>query len=201
MPFTLPSTPGFSALNLSSNNATQTSRTVNGRVISRSNDTQFWSFTASYPAMTRAQAGPLMAFIVSLKGQFNSFTAVLPEYSTTAGALTGQAVTTTQNEAVGATEIEVTCASVTTQTGALKAGDLIKFDNHNKVYMIISDVDIASNLATMTIEPGLIVATDSGATVDYIDVQMTCRLSNDIQEFTTSTNNLLRYELDVVEDL
>ena len=198
---TLPSTPGFTALNLTSNVPAQTTRAVNGRIIARTQDGHFWSFTASYPPLSRAQAGPLMAFIVSQKGQAGSFTAVLPEYSTTAGALTGQAVTTTNNEAVGATTIEVTCGPVSTQLGALKAGDLIKFSNHAKVYMVMTDVDIASNLASIVIEPGLIVPTNSGATVDYIDVQMTVKLNNTAQEFTTSTSNLLRYELDVIEDL
>tara|TARA_B100001057_G_C22345484_1_gene754959 strand:- start:2 stop:607 length:606 start_codon:yes stop_codon:yes gene_type:complete len=198
---TLPSTPGFAALNLSSNHPTQTTKAVNGRVLSRTQDGQFFSFTASYPPMSRQQSGAIMAFIVSQKGQAGSFTAVLPEYSTTAGALTGQAITTGANEAVGSTSIELVSGAISTLANALKAGDLVKFSNHAKVYMVMADVTIGSGIATMTIEPGLILATNSGATLDYIDVQMTCRLSNDVQEFTTSTNNLLRYELDVIEDL
>jgi hypothetical protein len=196
---TLPTTPSFSTLNLRSNDSTQTTRTVNGRQISRSNDTQFWSFTASYPPMTRAQAGPIMAFIVSQRGQFGTFTVVLPEYGTTAGALGSQTVTTTNSENAGTKTIELTSGSLTL-TGALKAGDLVKF-NHNKVYMVMSDVDFTSGSATMTIEPGLVAAVSSGVTLDYNDVEMTCRLSNDAQEFTTGLANIMRYELDVVEDL
>lgn len=196
---TLPTTPSFSTLNLRSNDSTQTTRTTNGRQISRSNDTQFWSFTASYPPMTRAQAGPIMAFIVSQRGQYGTFTVVLPEYGTTAGALTSQSVTVVNNENAGTKTIEVTSSGLTL-TGALKAGDLIKFD-HNKVYMVMSDVDFSAGSATISIEPGLVAPVSTGATVDYNDVEMTCRLSNDAQEFTTGLANILRYELDVVEDL
>ena len=196
---TLPTTPSFSTLNLRSNDSTQTTRTTNGRQISRSNDTQFWSFTASYPPMTRAQAGPIMAFIVSQRGQYGTFTVVLPEYGTTAGALTSQSVTVVNNENAGTKTIEVTSSGLTL-TGALKAGDLIKFD-HNKVYMVMSDVDFSAGSATISIEPGLVAPVSTGETVDYNDVEMTCRLSNDAQEFTTGLANILRYELDVVEDL
>ena len=109
---TLPSTPGFVSLNLSSNNPTQTTRAANGRVIARTQDGQFWSFTASYPPMSRQESGAILAFIVSQKGQAGSFTAVLPEYSTTAGALTGQAITTGNNEAVGATSIQLVSGAI-----------------------------------------------------------------------------------------
>lgn len=204
MPFTLPSTPGFTTLNLRSNHSTQTTRTVNGRQISRSNDTQFWSFTASYPPLTRSEAGALMAFIVSLKGQYNPFTAVLPDYSSTAGNLVAQAVTTVNTEVAGSNVIEVTSSGLTL-TDALKAGDLIKFDNasggHNKVYMVMEDVDFSGGSATINIEPGLVATIASGCTVDYNDVQMTCRLAGDAQEFRSGVGDVIRYELDVVEDL
>ena len=201
---TLPTTPSFTTLNLRSNNATQTTRTVNGRTISRSRDTQFWSFVASYPPMRRAQVGPLMSFIVSQNGQFERFTAILPGYSTTAGALTSANPITTQSETVAglSTMTIITPGSGSTNiSGALKAGDLIKFQNHTKVYMVKDDVSISSGTATLNFMPGLVDTVPAGNGVDFIDVEMTCRLSNDAQEFTTRVDDLRRYELDVIEDL
>ena len=40
--------------------------------------------------------------------------------------------------------------------GRFKAGDLIKFASHTKVYMIVEDVTSSSNASTVTIEPPLI---------------------------------------------
>ena len=43
-------------------------------------------------------------------------------------------------------------------TAVLKAGDLIKFNGHSKVYMVQSDIDSdGSGAATVSIEPSLLL--------------------------------------------
>ena len=56
--------------------------------------------------------------------------------------------------------------------GRFKAGDLIKFASHTKVYMVVSDVTSSSNAATVTIEPPLVadIADDSGVTYDDVAI-------------------------------
>ena len=87
-------------------------------------------------------------------------------------------------------------------TGALKAGDFIKFANHTKVYMIVSDhADISTG--TITIEPPLKSAISS-QDITYDSVPITVRLVSDLQEFKTNsitkTGELLfTYEIDVSE--
>jgi hypothetical protein len=91
-----------------------------------------------------------------------------------------------------------------TGTGTLKAGDFIKFANHDKVYMVVADqADISTG--TLTIEPPLTTAVSS-STIVYDNVPFTVYLTNDIQEFGVVGNDkdgnlLYQFEIDLEEAL
>ena len=204
---TLPTSPSFQTLNIKSNTFTSITAPITGRAVRKTQGVQLWSFTASYPADKRSVYAPLMAFIVKQQGQFETFTAKLPEYSDTNGALDKTTQTMLINNAGGynvgtkALAVSVSPTGGVT-TGALKAGDFIGFGFHNKVYMLTADLDLdGAGLGTLQIEPGLIDTVANDETVVYGDVQFTCRLSEDIQEFSAGLGNLVRYELDIIEDL
>lgn len=203
---TLPTTPSFQTLNMKSN--TQTSVTVasNYRAQRKTQGNQRFEFTASYPPGTRTTFAPLMGFIAKQQGMFDNFTAVLPEYSNTTGSLdkTTQTllVDNTGGYDVGTKSIAVDVSPGINITGALKAGDFIGFAFHNKVYMLTADLDIdGSGNGTLSFEPGLVASIADDETVVYGDVQFTCRLVNDVQEFTASNGDQVRYELDIAEDV
>ena len=206
MSLTLPTTPKFQTLNIKSNTMTFNSRSVSGRVQRKTSDTQYWSFTASYPIGKRSDYGALMAFIVKCRGGFNSFTARLPAYSTTQGSLV-QATNTllvdnSGGYAIGTTQLAVDVSPGINITGALKAGDFITFANHNKVYMVVEDLDIdGSGDGTLTIEPPLIASVANDETITYGDVQFTCKLNGDVQEFSAGLGDTIKYEIDIVEDI
>ena len=89
---------------------------------------------------------------------------------------------------------------------AFKAGDFIKFASHDKVYMIVADVQASSNASTVTIEPPLTTALADDSIVTYDNVAFTVHLTNDIQEFgavgTAQDGALLyQFEFDVEESL
>ena len=89
-----------------------------------------------------------------------------------------------------------------TRSGSLLAGDLIKFANHDKVYMVVADnSDITSG--ALTIEPPLKSAV-SGSAITFDSVPITVRLMSDMQEFQSDVSDkdgelLFSYEIDVVE--
>ena len=90
--------------------------------------------------------------------------------------------------------------------GRFKAGDLIKFASHTKVYMVVSDVTSSSNAATVTIEPPLVADIANDSAVTYDDVAITVFLTSDIQEFGSvgadkDGNILYKFEFDVEEAL
>jgi hypothetical protein len=197
---TLPTSPAFRSVTIKSNNPNITTISTSGRRQVKTQQAQFWSFTANYPPMKRSDWAPIAAFIMQQRGAYESWTVLLQDYSNTQGNLTTETVTTTNTESIGSTQIELTSGSLT-QTDALKAGDFVKFNNHNKVYMVTGDVDFSSGSATMNIEPGLLVSVNSATGIDYNDVEWTVFLTNDVQEFNTGLANVVEYELEFREAL
>ena len=68
--------------------------------------------------------------------------------------------------------------------------------------MVVSDATAdGSNEATLTIEPPLRSSVASDETILYDSVPFTVRLANDVQEFSTSQNDIYKFEVDFIEAL
>ena len=199
---TLPST-NFNAINLKSNQKTLFSETDSGKTFRRQISSQKFSFTVSYPPMTRSDFAPIMAFMIKQRSRKENFVIVLPSTLDSQGNETGTLLVNGSHSA-GDTTINID-AFAGDGAGRLKAGDIIKFA-HDKIYMIMSDVTSSSNAATVTIEPPLREALADNSSVTYKSVPVTVHMTNDIQEFRTNSNNkdgdlLFNFEFDVIESL
>ena len=75
---TLPQTPAFSELTVTSVQPSFISRSISGRRQARQTHGQFFKLTAKYPPMTRAQFAPIYAFIMKQRGQYESFQVIPP---------------------------------------------------------------------------------------------------------------------------
>lgn len=187
-----PTSPAFNAINLKSNSPTLFSETVSGRMQSRKIGGQKWSFTAAYARMTRSEFQPVWAFCVSQQGRHGVFTIVPTGISDTNGSATGTAAVN-GSAAIGATSVPIDGI-----TGDLKAGDMIKFAGHSKVYMLTADRSGAGNIS---IEPALVNAVANDEQVIYNNVPFTVRLDNDVQSYKVGTGMFYNFEVDVVEAL
>ena len=192
---TLPATPAFQTVTINNNTPNLVTITSSGRRQVKSQQSQFFSLDCTYPPMKRSDFASIMAFIMKQRGATESFTLKLPEYSNTQGAFSAQTVNVNATEPVGETSIALQVTGSVTQAGALKAGDFIQFSNHNKVYMVVSDVDFSSGTATMTIEPPLLTEVTASHDVVYNNVEFTVFLSDDVQEFNTGLANIVEYEV------
>ena len=198
----LPNT-NFDAINLKSNQKTLFSETDSGKTFRRQVQGQRFSFTVSYPLLTRADFAPIMAFMVKQRSRKENFTITLPTSLDSQGNETGTLLVNGSHTA-GDTTIAID-AFAGDGAGRLKAGDFIKFA-HDKVYMIIDDVTSSSNAATVTIEPPLRTALADNSAVTYKSIPVTVHMTNDVQEFQTNSNDkdgnlLFKYEIDVIESL
>ena len=191
----------FTAFNIKSNQKTLVSQTDSGKTYRRQIDGQRWSFTVSYPLMTRANFQPIMAFIIQQRSQKESFTVTFPSYLNATGNETGTVLIN------GAHSVADTTIAMDAFAGdgavRFKAGDFIKFA-HSKVYMVVTDVTSSSNAATVTIEPPLTTALTNNSSVTYDSIPFTVHLTSDIQEFTSGQANsdgvpLFKFEFDVIE--
>ena len=193
----------FTAINIKSNQKTLVSDTDSGKTFRRQVQGQRFSFTLSYPPMTRSDFAPLMAFIMKQRNRKEDFTVTFSNYLNAQGNETGTLLVN-GSHSVGDTTIAIDGFGAD-GAGRLKAGDFIKFA-HSKVYMVVEDVTSSSNASTVTIEPPLREALADDSAVTYDSIPFTVHLTSDVQEFATGQNDkdgnlLFNYEFDVIESL
>jgi len=198
------STSKFETLGIQSIQSTIISKSISGKKLSRTIDSQRWAFTASIITGNRSDVyGELMAFIVKQRSGKENFTIIPPEIEDARGNESGTLLVN-GSHSVGDTTIAID-GFAGDGAGRLKAGDFLKFA-HDKVYMVVSDVTSSSNAATVTIEPPLTTALTNDSSVTYDNVPFTVHLVNDVQSFgvvgTDKDGSLLyKYEIDVEETL
>ena len=194
----------FETLGIQSIQNTIISKSISGKKLSRTIDSQRWGFTASIITAKRSDVyGELMAFIIKQRSGKENFTIIPPEIEDARGNESGTLLVN-GSHSVGDTTIAID-GFAGDGAGRLKAGDFLKFA-HDKVYMVVSDVTSSSNAATVTIEPPLTTALANDSSVTYDNVPFTVHLVNDVQSFgvvgTDKDGSLLyKYEIDVEETL
>ena len=192
------STAKFESLGIKSIQNTIISKTVSGKKLARQIDGQRWGFTARVITAKRSDVyGDLMAFIIKQRSGKENFTIIPPEVEDARGTASG-----IPHGTASAGDTSITLGG--TGTGTLKAGDMIKFANHDKVYMVVADQSDIST-GTLTIEPPLTTAVSS-SNITFDNVPFTVHLTNDVQEFGVAGadkdgNALYQFEFDVEEAL
>ena len=191
----LPKT-NFTAINLRNNQKTLLSETDSGKTFRRQVQGQRFSFTVSYPPMTRSDFAPVMAFIMKQRSKQENFTVTFPSYLNAQGNETG---TLLVNGSHSATDTTIAIDGFAGDgSGRLKAGDFIKFA-HDKVYMLVEDATSSSNASTVTIEPPLREALTDNSSVTYDSVPFNVYLEGSVQQYNLGFNDLYNYEFDVCE--
>ena len=192
------STAKFESLGIKSTQNTIISKSQSGKKLARQIDGQRFGFTARIITGKRSDVyGELMAFIIKQRSGKENFTIIPPEVEDARGTASG-----TPHGTASAGDTSITLGG--TGTGTLKAGDFIKFANHDKIYMVVADQSDIST-GTLTIEPPLTTAVSS-SDITYDNVPFTVHLTNDMQEFGVvgadkDGNALYQYEFDVEEAL
>jgi len=192
-----PETPVFQAIGFDSISPTLISEAVNGRTQTRQIAGQRWAFSAKYPPMTRADFMPVYAFIMQQRGQKNTFTVTVPIIEDARGTASGTlAVNNGSGYTAGGTVVTVDGI-----TGTIVEGDLVKFANHDKVYMVVAHTETTGNTTSITIEPPLRAALVDNEGITYDDVPVKVRLKNDVQSYDLRVDSLIEYEVDFIEAL
>jgi hypothetical protein len=187
---------GFTNISLQSNLPTLITKSISGREERAQVASQYWSFSAGFSNLSEAERRQLLGFIMSKRGSYSSFTIDLPSsYNDSTGSYTGTVTTTIA--AAGALSFTGTVAS--NNTLIFKAGDLIKFAGHDKVYMITADVTSSgAGAITAPVFPA-IKTTGNVVIVTHIDVPMTVRFANDALGFASDISEYASFAIDFVE--
>ena len=195
-----PTSPVASDAQIGSEQNTIVSVTTSGRVQTRQIDGQKFTITLDYAPMTRANFAPIKAFLMKQRSRLNTFTIIPPVVSNAQGVATG---TISVDGAISSGATTCTIDGMTTSTtGILKAGDYFRFTGQDKVYMAVEDLDAdGTGSGTLTFEPPLRSDVANDVALVYDNVDFTVRLKNDIQEYSIVTNDLYKYQIDLIENL
>ena len=195
-----PTSPAPKDANIGSVQNTIVSVTTSGRVQTRQIDGQKFSITLDYPPMSRSNFAPIKAFIMKQRARLNTFTVIPPVVSNAQGVATG---TISVDGAISSGATTCTIDGMATSTNdILKAGDYFRFTGQDKVYMAVADLDSdGTGSGTLTFEPPLRTDVANDVALIYDNVDFTVRLSNDIQEYSIVTNDLYKYQIDLIENL
>jgi hypothetical protein len=168
---TFPSTPALEGIKIKSVTPTMVSFSHNLQRQARSLGSQLWYIEGNLPPMYRSEAAPIFAFLMAQRGQYETFSLVLPGMGSSRGVATGTPLVKGASQTGRSV---LTDGWTATQTNIVRAGDFIKFAGHNKVYMITADTNSnGSGEATITIEPALVVSPADNAAVTVNNVPFT----------------------------
>ena len=195
-----PTSPVAKSAKVGSAQNTIVSVTTSGRVQARQIDGQKFTITLDYAPMSRSSFAPITAFIMKQRAKLNTFTVIPPIVSNAQGVASG---TISVDGAISAGATTCTIDGMATSTSdILKAGDYFRFTSQDKVYMAVADLDAdGTGEGTLTFEPPLRSDVANDIALVYDNVDFTVRLSNDIQEYSIVTNDLYKYQIDLIENL
>ena len=193
-----PTSPGFSALNFQNVRPTLVNQSLSGRRAVRQIGSQYFMFTVSMPPMNQDDAMNIFAFLQKQKGSFESFQIKIPLQNRGADK-SSTAVKVVGSHSATDSTISLDGFSAST-TGVLKAGDLIKFAGHTKVYMVQSDIDSdGSGAATVLIEPGIVTTLADNEVVTMNQPDITVYLTSEDIMYSVDRNSIFSISFDVRE--
>ena len=195
-----PTSPNFRALNFKDNRPTLVNQTLSGRKQVRQIGSQYFSFTVQMPPMTQTDSQAIFAFLQKQKGSFENFTIAHPLDNLGASKNETDILV---NGSHTTSDASIALDGFTANTtGALKAGDLIKFNGHNKVYMVTGDANSsAGGAATISIEPPLQAALANNEDIDTNQPSFTVALVQDDLLYATDASGFFSLSFDVREVL
>lgn len=184
------------SMTMSSINPTRMNRTLNGIVQRTASTGQYFIFSAAFGNLSQSEQRQISAHIDAQSGPLQSFALTLPSYlGNSTGDYSGS-ISTNGTNSVGATTIGIT-ATGTYPT--LKAGDLIQFANHDKLYTVTADVN--SPGTSISISPPLRTAVTSGSAVKHKNLTATVRYTTDNLEFSIGLEQFPSFNLEFEEVL
>lgn len=151
---TFPTTPSIKAIQVGSNRPVSINYTLSGKRSVRQFASQYFTFAVQMPPLTQTQLQSFSAYLISKKGAFNTFDFGYPIDNLGTDKNTS-GVKTRTTHTTGATSIACDGFSASTND-VVKAGDLIKFSGHNKVYIVTGDVNSnGAGQGSISVEPPL----------------------------------------------
>lgn len=194
-----PTSPNFRALNFKDNRPNLLNQTLSGKRQVRQIGSQYFSFTVQMPPLQQLKAQEVFAFLQKQKGSFETFTIQAPLDNL--GTSKDETDIQTMNTFAVGTET-ILSDGFSQSTNLLRAGDLIKFAGHSKVYMITADVDedgAGTTRGQLPISPPLVASVANNESITVNKPSFTVYLENDEIMYSTDASGFYNISFDVRE--
>ena len=176
----------------------QINRTLSGRETRDSVSGQYFELVYEFANLDAAERRQVAGHIANANGALQSFYVKLPTgLDDVSGAAAGT-ITLANSPAAGATTANYTAPSAQNAT-VFKAGDMIQFDNHSKLYEVTADSITSGSAGTVTFHPPLRTAlTTSVDEITYSNINVLARYKTDMS-YEVRNNSFSIFTLDFVE--
>lgn len=183
-PYTTPAGPGFLSISMTDNSPGTIHELNTGGSIGVKFNGNFWTMSISLPELFPEEAEIIYPFLSAVSGGFDNFYVQLPQFRNpkTGSWSTGTNTLIAKGSiSIGPRANTIIIPSWNTRGGNLSVGDMIKFDNSNKIYQV-RQISVASNIATIVLncpilQPNLIPAAGLEPNDIKFRVRMTSQLS------------------------
>lgn len=187
-----------SAITPGSQSSNYISRAQSGKRQARQVGTTLLTFDVSWQRLTRAQAMPLWGFIEAQNGEFGIFDFAPPLMTNSSNA--NAPSTATVNATAAARQRTVVLSGFPINKTVLNAGDLIRFANHSKTYVLAADaVSNASGVATLTLAFNLIAVVPASTVATLKGVLVSCAIADKTQSMPITAPFLCSISLKLIE--
>ena len=193
---TFPTTPNFASINFVDNRPVLINQTLSGKKSARQIGAQYFSFTVNMPPVEQTKADEIFAFLAKQKGGYENFDITAPlDNKGTSHNETDILVNGVQT--AGASSVNVDGFSHS--NNVLKAGDIIQFAGHSKVYLVQDNVTASGGAATVNILPNLVADLADNEAVTMTKPIFKVYLTSDEIRYTTDASGFYRISFDVRE--
>ncbi|GLQ31667.1 hypothetical protein [Litoribrevibacter albus] len=179
-----------------------TNKSLSGKRQSLIREVSYWTIEFTTRNYEYDDLRAVQAFINSLDGMYQPFDVVVPQVSYKRGvASIANGYSNVEVSSVTDSKTVVLRRLKANVEDCFKAGDLIRFANHSKVYQITESVtSSASGTATVKLHTALHVSDITTGTIVIIDaVPFTVQLQRDTQEFSLKPGLITRVQVNCIE--
>ena len=180
-------------------NPVRITTTLNGIEQRESSAGQYFALTVEFANLSQSEQRQIQGLFAETGGAVQTFDYQLPDFmGDSTGAYSG-GIAMTSTYGAGVSTVVVNAGGSVID---LKAGDLVKFTGHDKVYMLTTNayLDAGTNYV-LKIDPPLRAGVTATTAVTHKNVTMKVRFASDNQEFDVDPNLYANFSLELVEVL
>jgi hypothetical protein len=180
-------------------NPTRITTTLNGIEQRESSAGQYFALILEFNNLSQSEQRQIQGLFAETGGAVQTFDYQLPDFigDSTGTYSAGISMTSTYGAGVSTVLINAGGSAID-----LKAGDVVTFTGHDKVYMLTADtvLDSGSNYI-LKIDPPLRAGVTATTAVTHKNVTMKARFASDNQEFDVDPNLYANFSIEIVEVL